>query len=334
MDLVDDPRFNDIRSLHREGVDTYQGSLGLELAAMAVTCFAYMEAADIDVNSIADASDAGATTSVPAVLVGLCIIQSGFILVDRAAYLMQSVVLKLLLVWCSLAWTFLLIFVLLPSMPSSIWSWRGVFFVLKCVYWNSSAAQIRSGYVVDVGKLRNKKTTSMWNHYTFLAAFAAPLVYELRTGIDWIFRPTTLEYIDAIKLDQMYAFIYIARCRLARLEETGRGFGNPQKRATKIQFGCGLIILFGTLLWGPLLIFTALQHALTYEDNLVQRVGMTVSLTFESDGTTVVYPLVQTDFSNIKTLARSTLGISIKNARNSFLGYQHQGGWGSLAYLA
>ena len=33
------------------------------------------------------------------------------------------------------------------------------------------------------------------NHYLFMALFLMPFWFEIRTALEWIFRPTTLEYV-------------------------------------------------------------------------------------------------------------------------------------------
>jgi hypothetical protein len=145
-----------------------------------------------------------------------------------------------------------------------------LFFCLKAYYWYLSAEQIRYGYKVEAGKLSAQLLTSkttLTYHYTYLVWTAAPFLNEIRVAWDWTFSKTTLEYFDAVKLDQMQKFTYLAHCRLFRLRETGRVLGEPQLWYYRLVYGIAFALVFTGCLWGPMLLFVSSIDFHTYNVN-------------------------------------------------------------------
>ena len=153
-----------------------------------------------------------------------------------------------------------------------------LFFCLKTYYWYLSAEQIRYGYKVEAGKLNAQLLTSkttMSYHYAYLAWTTMPFVNEIRTAWDWTWCQTTLEYFDAVKLDQMQRFTYMAHCRLQRLHETGRGLGQTQLNVYRFMYGSIFAVVFTGSLWGPMLLFTG---SIDFHTHNVNDAALTVEL--------------------------------------------------------
>jgi hypothetical protein len=145
-----------------------------------------------------------------------------------------------------------------------------LFFCLKAYYWYLSAEQIRFGYKLEAGKLSAQLLTSnttMVNHYLYIMWTIVPFLNEIRVAWDWTWSRTTLEYLDAVKLDQMQRFTYLAHCRLQRLNEIGRQLGEPQKTSYRIMYGLVFAVVFTGCLWGPMLLFVSSIQFYTYNIN-------------------------------------------------------------------
>ena len=145
-----------------------------------------------------------------------------------------------------------------------------LFFCLKAYYWYISAKQIRYGYKVEAGKLNAQLLTSnttMKNHYMYMLWTTAPFLNEIRVAWDWTWSQTTLEYLDAVKLDQMQKFTFLAHCRLQRLSEVGRHLGETQFVFYRVLYGSLFAIVFTGCLWGPMLLFVSSIQFYTYNIN-------------------------------------------------------------------
>ena len=112
----DETRMSGVKSLHREGVDKGSVMTSLEVLSLLLVSMAYIETQQISVGSVTSIG-ANAGSSVQANLVFLWIAQFGFIIVERAAFLMQSVKIKLILLWASILFYFLLIFYFFDGRP-------------------------------------------------------------------------------------------------------------------------------------------------------------------------------------------------------------------------
>lgn len=84
---------------------------------------------------------------------------------------------------------------------------------------------------------------------------------------DWTWSQTTLEYLDAVKLDQMQKFTFLAHCRLQRLSEVGRHLGETQFVFYRVLYGSLFAVVFTGCLWGPMLLFVSSIQFYTYNVN-------------------------------------------------------------------
>lgn len=153
-----------------------------------------------------------------------------------------------------------------------------LFFCLKTYYWYLSAEQIRYGYKLEAGKLSEQLLTSkttMLHQYLYVVWTNFPFLNEIRVAWDWTWSRTTLEYYDAVKLDQMQKFTYLAHCRLQRLNEIGRKLGKPQFGGYKLGYGVVFVVIFTACLWGPMLLFVSSYEFYTYN---VYDASLTVDL--------------------------------------------------------
>lgn len=104
-----------------------------------------------------------------------------------------------------------------------------------------------------------------------------PLLYELRTLLDWVCTDTTMTLFDWLKMEDIFTEIYLMKC--ARQMESDlpveRGIKKPI--LTKAMMGGTLIFVVSFLIWGPFVIF-ALNSAVgisnvPYDVSLSLRIG-------------------------------------------------------------
>ena len=158
---------------------------------------------------------------------------------------------------------------------------RSLLFLTKAWHWYLCASQIRLGYVEHAAKLKYNKMTSKggrFNHYRYIVYTFCPFLVEIDVGWKWIFQKTTLEYLDAIKLEYMHRYTYLARCRLERLAEDNRALGNPQPLAQRFLFGSAIIVGVNLAIWGPLLLYTVVTYTDTLDLLPVDDVKLEISL--------------------------------------------------------
>lgn len=92
------------------------------------------------------------------------------------------------------------------------------------------------------------------NYYAFRVFMGMPFIFELRSIIDWTFTGTSLDVFQWIKLAQIQADMYIAKCYNKPYMEKPTGEKIPH--VTKGALGC--LLTFGVimLIFGPLLLFS------------------------------------------------------------------------------
>jgi hypothetical protein len=75
-----------------------------------------------------------------------------------------------------------------------------------------SAWQIRNGYPkFSTGNLLTH-SYGLVNYVLFYVFMFLPLVFELRTIIDWTWTETTMPIFDFIKMEVFYSKIYLVKC--------------------------------------------------------------------------------------------------------------------------
>ena len=261
--------------------------VGIELVSLLVVCLAYTEYRAIDIGSVAGGGSSEAGSSMSSWLVFLAMLQFFFIMADRAIYHRKRIREKLILLWCSIVVYCSIIFGWFwdYNAPPGLFSYTGMLFILKCAYWYVCGLQIRYGFGASVTKINVSAlavSTSKINHYTFIAFDNIPFLSEISTTLDWLCHRTTLEWIDAIKLNRIFALVFIAQCRLARLEETGKELGQPQPFKVKLIFGTLAGFGFTALIWGPALLMTSLSQLVNYHAHNVLTASVSVDLLLES----------------------------------------------------
>ena len=252
----------------------------IELTSLIVACLAYSEYKQLDIGAVSGSSDESGSP-MQSNLIMLAMLQFYFVVLDRAIYLRKAVALKLILLWSSIVVYLLIIFSMWDFNAPRPVSYLGLWLLLKCAYWYICGIQIRYGFgdtVTNFSVSTLTVSTAKTNHYGFILFDNLPFVSEICTILEWLCHSTTLEVIDALKLNRMFAVTFLAKCRWARLREANRSIGNPQPANLKAIIAVGSFIVFTFLIWGPALLMASLSKLVTYNVHNVQSATVQVDL--------------------------------------------------------
>jgi len=101
----------------------------------------------------------------------------------------------------------------------------------------------------------------MVNNWIHTAYRCIPFVYEMRTILDWTFIPTTLDFFNYLRVEDIYAELYNVGCLVA--SRAPRKPGEPQTMVSKCTMGCLLFLLIVIIIWLPLILLSSAVPGLT-----------------------------------------------------------------------
>lgn len=130
------------------------------------------------------------------------------------------------------------------------------FYLLKMIYLYLSSMQIMHGYPAFVqGQfLTDSNEPGIPRWLVYIAYRAIPFVYELRTLLDWTITKTSLTFFEWLKLEDIYANLFLVKCRVSQDKVMKRNVGDPQEWYVKWGMGVLLFVGLSALIWFPLLI--------------------------------------------------------------------------------
>ena len=117
------------------------------------------------------------------------------------------------------------------------------------------------------------------NKYIFLGFYNIPFIFELRTIIDWTYAKSALDVYQWIKLSQIQADLYKAKCN--NLFYMKKKVGAPLPSWYRYLLGIFLMFLILALSLGPMFLFSSFDIFGDY--NPVQ--GVTIQLSLVVDKT-------------------------------------------------
>jgi len=240
---------------------------------------------------------------IPGLYVFLLILQFTIIILDRIIYICHSMVWKIVMQYVSVVGFSLIMMWWFPTnmeMSVNLEAWHSpftqssslqFFFVLKCLYWFVSALQIRDGYPLVSGDRFLMRHYNMYSNWAHMAYRIIPFLYELRTILDWTFIPTTLDFFDYLRVEDIYADVYRVACLAA--SRTPRKPGSNRSCGEKCGIGCSLFLLMAAVLWLPLIILSSALPGMSGVDIIpVTSASMRVQLHGYA-------PLYATDLTNV-----------------------------------
>lgn len=243
--------------------DYYVAMFLVEFVALFVILFGWNGFQKADAAGVSSATDFIQQNNIPTQLLAYILLQFLLVIVDRAIYLLRSLVLKLVLQYGMLLLIHMLVFFALPSTTGRSFHQNTpiiVWYLFNVAYFWLSAAQIRSQYPLSV--LRNIMTAhcnTVWS-LLFSIYLAIPFLFEMRSLLDWTCTATTLTLMDWFKMEDIQNQLYINKNRLREQAEEGRRTGQRQALKEKLLTGVGLTAVLILVLWCPLLIMSIVQQ--------------------------------------------------------------------------
>ncbi|VDL18635.1 unnamed protein product [Hymenolepis diminuta] len=246
-----DPRYN-------QKVDVYVYMFICEFLAFWIIIFGYQSFGP-STGMGDNAFEFIKTNRIPAPFIGMIIIQSVFIVLDRALFLRKQVLGKFIFQIFHVILIHVYLFFILPQItmtPFTVGSARAVLYFVKCIYFGLSAYQIRSGYPRHILGNFLTKNYNYINLVLFKAYLIMPFVYEVRSVMDWMWTDSPLSLYHWMELEDIYAKVFVMKCwRRSEIE-----YPTPlgRKRALWVKYLVGMLILLFAFVcfWGPLVVFS------------------------------------------------------------------------------
>uniref|UniRef100_A0A6N2M9G0 Uncharacterized protein n=1 Tax=Salix viminalis TaxID=40686 RepID=A0A6N2M9G0_SALVM len=131
-------------------------------------------------------------------------------------------------------------------------------FLAKVVSLALQAIQIRHGIPHKSTLYRQFLTSkvSQINYLCYRLYRALPFLYELRCVLDWSCTTTSLTMYDWLKLEDIYASLYLVKCD-AVLNRAQHKQGEKQTKWTKCCSGIFLFFILLCVIWAPMLIYSS-----------------------------------------------------------------------------
>jgi hypothetical protein len=190
--------------------------------------------------------------------------------IDRALYITASVRVKFVF-HVLLVLGFHVCYVMWMEMSQTNRPAGVAYFVIKQMYFVTSAYQIRHGYPLFRRHDPFKGNPGMPWSVIYTVYRSIPFVWELRVLLDWTFTKTTLKFPYWVKLEDVQNWTYMRQVDEASLREPG----TPIPVVLKVFQGGVLYVALVFLLFFPLLMYSTFNPALV--SNYMTNVDMTAS---------------------------------------------------------
>lgn len=112
------------------------------------------------------------------------------------------------------------------------------FYLIYCLYFLISAAQIRFGWP-ESDESQILKSAGKTSKYLLYVFFAIPFLWEVKAIKAWLWTKTSFGIYRWIKFEEMYANLFIAKCNAKARAEKGEG-KETDKTYKTIVGGCRL----------------------------------------------------------------------------------------------
>ena len=276
--LFNDKHWHSISEEVKPGTDLYFWMFVLDLVLLVWCLLFYTLMAEP--RSSQSATSGFASSRFSGGMVGILSVQILFMIADRIVYLTNTLILKVLCQWVSVIWFHWLIFVVWAPATNIAFYDNGYlmwYYLLRVVYWLLSCKQIRYGYPTfsrQHSRMSRQFNFVYWIWYTVYMAI--PFVYEMRTLLEWVCIPTTLQLIELMKVEDIYGQVFRIKCSNTEYAKV-RQRGDQQPMIKKFfQGGCVFIAIVGFLIV-PLLLFSTASPASTA--NAVESSALSVTIT-------------------------------------------------------
>eukprot|EP01018_Ginkgo_biloba_P028454 Gb_34724 [translate_table: standard] len=140
---------------------------------------------------------------------------------------------------------------------AGIFALRAVY-LTKAVSLSLQALQIKFGLPHKstlYGQFLTRRVTNL-NYYGFRIYRALPFLYELRCVLDWSCTTTSLTMYDWLKLEDIYASLYLVKCD-TNLSRAKHQLGQRQSKSTKFYNGICLFLFLICVIWAPMWMYSS-----------------------------------------------------------------------------
>ncbi|XP_063891360.1 piezo-type mechanosensitive ion channel component isoform X3 [Helicoverpa armigera] len=195
---------------------------------------------------------------VPIPFLVMLILQFALIVIDRALYLRKFMLGKILFQYALIIGVHIWMFFVLPFitertfnalLPPPMW------YMLKCIYLLLSAYQIRCGYPRRIIGNFLCKSYHFLNMVFFRGFMAIPFLFELRTLMDWIWTDTSMNLMDWLKMEDIFASVFLLKCSRYLEDEFPQPRGSKKSNSSKYILGGGVLAFVIAIIWFPLVFF-------------------------------------------------------------------------------
>lgn len=216
---------------------------------------------------------------VPKTFLYMLLSQFFLIVIDRYLYLRKFVIAKLIFNVSLVISFHLFMFFIVPLVTQRrfIENIPAIFmYIFMCMYFGLSAYQVRCGYPTRILGNFLTKSYTLTSGILFQGFQAIPFLLELRSVLDWVCTDTTLTLYHWLKMEDIYANIYVLKCY--RESEKTWFQARGQKYWTISKWGLGglLVALLVIVIWFPLLFMSYINSV--YTSNLPQDATFTLSI--------------------------------------------------------
>lgn len=132
------------------------------------------------------------------------------------------------------------------------------FYFTKAVSLSLQALQIKFGLPhksTVYGQFLTSSVTNV-NHLGFRIYRALPFLYEIRSVLDWSCTATSLTMYDWLKLEDIYASLYLVKCDIT-LSRAEHQLGEKQSKPRKFCSGICLFLVLICVIWAPMLMYSS-----------------------------------------------------------------------------
>jgi hypothetical protein len=132
------------------------------------------------------------------------------------------------------------------------------FYFTKAVSLSLQALQIKFGLPHKrtlYGQFLTSSVTNV-NYLGFRIYRALPFLYEIRCVLDWSCTATSLTMYDWLKLEDIYASLYLVKCDITLSREKHQ-LGEKQSKARKFCSGICLFLVLICVIWAPMLMYSS-----------------------------------------------------------------------------
>jgi len=294
--------------LVKPGLDLYIWTFLVELFSAVYILLFYAQMATTSQSSI---SSSLSTNLFSGGMVITLLVQVGIIIVDRVFYLFRSLRWKIVLQYFTVSMWMILMFFKWPIWAQISFSENShlkFFFIIKSIYFILSGVQVKYGFptVEKTGFQYITRKPSIVRGVFFRAYRALPFVFELRSLLDWMSYDSALDLWEALKLEDIYASMFLVQCDILYRKLHPRG--DPQPGYTKILNGLLVFLLLIVIIFLPLVLFSS-ANPVTDQNNV-----LATKLTVSVVGPSGEYELLAiSSMALMKTISTREYGIMKKD---------------------